>query len=76
MEKLSPEQRNALTTFVKQIRELLRICAHGGVTIEADEFIQQNLLTSVPGGLLAVSRLFQEPDDLTPSTTTSEPVKC
>lgn len=40
MEKLTPEQRNALTTIVKQIRELLRICAHGGVPIETDEFIE------------------------------------
>ncbi len=43
MGKLSAEQRNALTSFAKQIRELLRICAHGGVPIEADEFMEQNL---------------------------------
>jgi hypothetical protein len=64
MEKLSPEQRHALTTFVKQIRELLRMCSHGGVPIEADEFMEQNL---TPGRLLAVERLFQEPDDTTVS---------
>ena len=64
MEKLSPEQRNALTTFVKQIRELLRICAHGGVPIEADEFMEECL---TPGRLLAVCRLFQEPDGSTVS---------
>ena len=64
MEKLSPEQRNALTTFVKQIRELLRMCAHCGVSIEADEFMEQWL---TPGRLLSVGRLFQECDDTTAS---------
>ena len=64
MEKLSPEQRHALTTFVKHIRELLRMCSHGGVPIEADEFMEQNL---TPGRLLAVERLFQELDDTTAS---------
>lgn len=64
MEKLSPEQRHALTTFAEQIRELLRICAHGGVPIEADEFMEQNL---TPGRLLSVCRLFQERDETTVS---------
>lgn len=64
MENLSSEQRNALTTFVNKIRELLRICAHGGIPIEADEFMEECL---TPGRLLAVCRLFQERDDTTVS---------
>ncbi len=51
MDKPSPEKRHAITSFVKQILELLRICSHGGVPIEADEFMEQIL---TPGRLLAV----------------------
>ncbi len=55
MEKLSPEQRNALTSFMKKVRELLRMCSHGGVSLEAYEFIEQNLTS---GQLRKVCELF------------------
>lgn len=63
MNQLSIEQRDALQTFVNLIRELLRICAHLGIPIEADEFIEQQ---RAPGRWLAIARLFQEVDESTP----------
>jgi hypothetical protein len=58
--RLSDIQRDGLRKFVTTIHELLAMCAHGGVSIEADVFIE-NHLTS--GRINAIAKLFQEPED-------------
>lgn len=43
---LTSEQRQGLETVVARLKEVLRLCPDGDVSIEADEFIQQNVLGS------------------------------
>ncbi|MEQ9588024.1 MAG: hypothetical protein RJS97_08730 [Parvibaculaceae bacterium] len=57
---MSDTQRAALLEFVNRIHELLAMCAHGGVPIEADVYVENHL---TPGRILAVARLFQERED-------------
>jgi len=49
---LNSFQRQGLETVVARLREVLRLCPDGDVSIEADEFIQQNVL----GGCIETPR--------------------